>query len=322
MGATVIMGCRSLSNCQDARTQIQVFLDSMNAAGKLLVIKGAPCDLSSLRDVQAFAAAVEQKYGVPDIIINNAGFSPSPETAKLTKDGLEGGFGSMHIGHFYLNKLLLEKRGADAKPVRVVNVASGMHRVCYLVDCFEDAFLNGGGVHQAYSGCVGMDTCSYGRAKFANVLHTWAMPKHYAKVSTASIDLGWVATSIQPWMKQGLLNPERLHMIRQADVGVNCILHAAAGGTKGVYVDQQGPTHWSHLNHFMPGLDTSGQSQVNGGLVNSLGRAGIPGQSDFLVRFAREVFPARYSTVEQLLGLREELWDFSEKILQETLAKL
>jgi hypothetical protein len=89
-------------------------------------------------------------------------------------------------------------------------------------------------------------------------------------------------------------------MIRQADVGVNCILHAAAGEA----------------------LDTDGKPRINGGLLNSLGRAGIPGQSDFLARFARETLAlTRYSSEEGLLALREELWTFSEQLLKDTLAK-
>jgi NAD(P)-dependent dehydrogenase (short-subunit alcohol dehydrogenase family) len=207
-GATVIMGCRSQKNCREARLKLQAFLDSTNAAGKVLFIEEANCDLSSLSAVRAFAEAVAKQYGVPDIIVNNAGFSPDRETAKLTKDGLEGGFGSMHMGHFYLNKLLLEGRTLD-KHVRVVNVASGMHRVCYLVDCFDDDFTKGDGVHKAYAGCSGFADCSYGRAKMSNVLHAWSMPQHYASVSAVSIDLGWVATGIQPWMKEGFLNPSR-----------------------------------------------------------------------------------------------------------------
>jgi retinol dehydrogenase-13 len=153
-----------------------------------------PPDLSSLSSVRAFAAAVKSAYGVPDILVNNAGFA---QRMPITKDGLESGFGSMHIGHFLLTDLFLQAAPADnaaavarTKNVHVVNIASGLHRLCLMKDCFDDAFLKHG-LYTAYH------DGNYERAKLANVLHAWRIPNRYADATAVSIDLGWVSTSIQ-----------------------------------------------------------------------------------------------------------------------------
>ena len=96
------------------------------------------CDLASLSSVQATAQAflnLEKKRvgtaGQPrlDILFLNAGVMAVP--AGLTKDGYEIQFGTNHLGHFLLHKLLLPTLLATAKlpaaDVRVISLASIGH---------------------------------------------------------------------------------------------------------------------------------------------------------------------------------------------------
>ena len=73
--------------------------------------------------------------------MNNAGYTPH-RGAKATVDGYEAGLLAMHLGHFLLTELLLSNRPDATSPVRIVNVASGMHYKCFTADCFdEERFL-------------------------------------------------------------------------------------------------------------------------------------------------------------------------------------
>ena len=84
-------------------------------------------------------------------------------------------------------------------------------------------------------------------------------------------------------MKSGLFNPESLLMMRQAYVGVNCVLNA---------------------------MDASNVRDVPGGIYSSLNRVGVPGQQDLLTRMLPGNSPDR------LLLLSNSLWDLSESLVR------
>lgn len=289
LGSTVILGCRDVKKCQKAADEMmapfanpaskQAKAVTIAQGGRAVVPSAEGLDLSSFSSVRAFADAVTSAHGVPDIIVNNAGFSPDSGSVTRTADGLEGAFGSMHVGHFLLTDTFLatkEEAPQRTKTVHVVNIASGMHRICLLKDCFDDSFLNAG-LRHAYHGE------SYSRAKLSNVLHAWQIPRRYDMATAVSIDLGWVATSIQSWMKSGLLNPENLLMMRQAHVGVNCVLNA---------------------------MDARNTLQAKGGIYSSLNRVGVPGQQDWMTRLLSVHSP------DKLWDVSNRLWELSETIVK------
>ena len=146
-GASVIMLCRSSERGKEA-------LDKLKAQGNYsldLIL----CDLGDYSSIRAFAAEVKSKYDHIDILVNNAGFIALDR--QETKEGIERQFGINHLGHFLLTMELLGIMGEGS---RIVNVASGAHKVGRIH--FEDINLrNGFNVVKAYS-----------QSKLANVLFT------------------------------------------------------------------------------------------------------------------------------------------------------
>ncbi len=114
-GATVIMGCRSISRAQSA---IDGFLKKIDK-GNISLLE---IDLGDLTKVASAAENIMDKYGHLDLLINNAGVMAPPYT--LSKQGFEIQFAVNHLGHMALTIKLLpileRKVGA-----RIVTVSSG-----------------------------------------------------------------------------------------------------------------------------------------------------------------------------------------------------
>jgi protochlorophyllide reductase len=121
-GATVVMACRSARKAEEARDQL--LRDLARASGESAhgALDVLTLDLADLASVRAAAAALADRYGALDLLINNAGVMAPPRTR--TRDGFELQFGTNHLGHFSLTlqvlPLLHVRPGA-----RVVFVTSG-----------------------------------------------------------------------------------------------------------------------------------------------------------------------------------------------------
>lgn len=152
------------------------------------------CDLSSLPSVQNAAREFIAKEKRLDILILNAGVMAIP--AGTTEQGYEIQFGTNHMGHALLTKLLLptllktaEQPGSD---VRVISLASIGH------------------VGAPRSGIVfnqlktPMDAITdstfarYGQSKLANILFAKELSRRYADkgITAVSIHPGVVATDL------------------------------------------------------------------------------------------------------------------------------
>ena len=99
------------------------------------------------------------------------------------------------------------------------------------------------------------DGISYARSKLANVLHAWALPLHRKHVTALSINLGWVGTNIQPWMKY--LKP--FWLIRDPKFGVSPIVH---GIVSNVPKEMNGFTVSGVLELSMPLTNSNRMLQV------------------------------------------------------------
>jgi NAD(P)-dependent dehydrogenase (short-subunit alcohol dehydrogenase family) len=97
-GAHVVMAARNLDKA--ARAQAAVAAELPEAA-----IEVRALDLGSLASVRAFAAEVLQVHAAIDLLFANAGVMATPEGT--TVDGFETQFGTNHLGHFELTRLLL-----------------------------------------------------------------------------------------------------------------------------------------------------------------------------------------------------------------------
>lgn len=155
-------------------------------------IKPLPLDLTSLDSVQAAARTFTSASGRLDILMCNAGCMAAPEG--LTKDGYELQFGTNHVGHALLAKLLtplLDKTAAEPNAdVRVV-------------------FLSSAAVGTAPNGGIHFDTLKttqaslstwarYGQSKLANALYARAMARKKPD---------WVVTAVHP----GVINTNLSH---------------------------------------------------------------------------------------------------------------
>lgn len=159
---------------------------------------------TSLDSVAAFAARLVD-VGKVDILFNNAGFVPVPGTP-VNGLGLEYSFAAMHLGPFLLTERLL----AANPRLRVVNTSSGTHHTCAMpwwlppavLKCFPVSYrpgcVDGEYLRQGVRAATG-DT-GYIHAKTANVMHAVELPRRHPGAVAVAIDLGWVETSIQPWM--------------------------------------------------------------------------------------------------------------------------
>ena len=108
-GATVILGCRSVTKCSEASIRIANDIRLRRAkhpdlfmSGQMIVME---LDLSDLSSVHTFTSELARKYSRIDVLVNNAGII-APAGFK-TAQGFEGSFGVMHVGHFALTRWLM-----------------------------------------------------------------------------------------------------------------------------------------------------------------------------------------------------------------------
>ena len=139
-------------------------------------------DLSSLESIKEAVDEFLSKESELHILLNNAGVMAYPP--QQTKDGFDIQWGTNHMGHALLVKLLLPtllSTAASEPPdtVRIVNVASEGHRASRGIKFEDTAQANGN------------KWLRYGQSKLANILHARALAKHYG-------DQGVVALACHP----------------------------------------------------------------------------------------------------------------------------
>ncbi|MEM8773979.1 MAG: SDR family NAD(P)-dependent oxidoreductase [Pseudomonadota bacterium] len=111
-------------------------------------------ELGSFASIRAFAERILAKHQKIDILINNAGVMASPYSE--TCDGFELQFGSNHLGHFLMTKLLMPALGEGS---RVVALSSAAHQ--YSPVLFDDIGFNATDYEK---------WAAYGQSKTANAL--------------------------------------------------------------------------------------------------------------------------------------------------------
>jgi NAD(P)-dependent dehydrogenase (short-subunit alcohol dehydrogenase family) len=114
MGATVVMGCRSLERGEAAREQLK----PQTANERISVLQ---LDLSSQKSVRDAADRFLSQYRSLDVLINNAGAWWADR--RVSPDGVELVWATNVLGPFLLTRLLLPGLRASGAG-RIVNVAS------------------------------------------------------------------------------------------------------------------------------------------------------------------------------------------------------
>jgi NAD(P)-dependent dehydrogenase (short-subunit alcohol dehydrogenase family) len=223
-GAHVILACRSQSKTQQVIDEIQREIPGAK-------VEYVPLDLGDLASVRACAEAIRARNTPIHGLINNAGLAGG---RGLTKDGFELTFGTNHLGHYLLTRLLLD-RLKDAGAARIVNVASKSH--------YRARGIDWDSVKQPTRTVTGMR--EYEQSKLSNVLFTKELARRLAGsgVTTYAVHPGVVATDVWRrvpgplrWaIKRFMITPEK-----GAEASLRCATAPELAGQTGRYYDVGG----------------------------------------------------------------------------------
>jgi len=187
----VVMGCRSLQRCEEARASIL----KEHASNTTLV--ALHLDLSSIDSVKQFANEVQSALsrsstsmtsGISsppalDVLINNAGIMGS--TYSLTTDtGVEIQMQVNHLGHFALTSLLLRNLEASTIGSRVVSVSSLLGSIGPAFQIDDMNFQKRGWMRRTKLGRLIQSFTAYAASKRANLLFTHGMNKRFSEPDT------------------------------------------------------------------------------------------------------------------------------------------
>lgn len=147
------------------------------------------CDLASLASIKAgMQKFTSQRL---DILICNAGIMAVP--AGLTEDGYEIQFGTNHLGHALLIKLLLPtlsqtaaQPGADVRIIILTSLGFRGHPRGGIV--FKELRTTQEGIFGSW--------IRYGQSKVANILYAAELARRYPNILSVSIHPGVVQTGL------------------------------------------------------------------------------------------------------------------------------
>ena len=147
-------------------------------------------DLASLTSVHQAAEQFRAHWSRLDLLINNAGVMATP--LGYTPDGFEWQFGTNHLGHYLLTRLLLPTL-EEAAPARVVVLSSSAHRRSDVH--FEDLNYQ----HRPYDKWE-----AYGQSKTANALFAVGLTRHFGSrgIMANAVNPGAIRTGLQQHLSQ------------------------------------------------------------------------------------------------------------------------
>ena len=174
-GAHVILAARNPDALRDAEAWIRA--EVPDAATSTVEL-----DLTTLASVRTAAAAIQDLAPEIHVLMNNAGVMFTP--LRRTADGSEIQFGTNHLGHFELTRLLAPQLVEGA---RIVILSSDGHRMSD-VDLDDPNWER-----REYD-----KFAAYGASKTANVLHMVELDRRLRErgVRAYSVHPGVVATSL------------------------------------------------------------------------------------------------------------------------------
>lgn len=185
------------------------------------------CDLADLKSVQSAAKEFVGLEKRLDILILNAGIMATP--AATTKQGYEIQFGTNHVGHALLTKLLLPtllktaEGGADARVVALSSIGHSM------------APWNGIQFSDLKTDMAKWYTFQrYGQSKLANILFVKELARRYPAITAVAVHPGVVNTSLYTSMGSwfgigGLLKMSQRLVFSTVEQGARNQLWAATG---------------------------------------------------------------------------------------------
>lgn len=197
-GATVVMNDREVDEGHDARDEIVRISGNEN-------VEFVPCDMGDFDEVRDFAETVLANYPAVHVLINNAGLT-DPKYQTYGND-LEQHFAIMHLGHYLLIELLLD-RMKDSAPARIIQIASDAHKAGPGID-YDDVACEKLWKGKPYSNNGAFQ--AYHRAKLAMLHATYELDARLegSGVTVNAVSPGYfVNTNIfrhmRGWMKVGV----------------------------------------------------------------------------------------------------------------------
>ena len=192
-------------------------------------------DLSSFAAVKKAADEFKSRSNRLDVLLNNAGIMSVPYS--LTKDGYEVQFGTNHMGHALLTKLLMptllktaEEPGSD---VRVINLSSDAHNMA-----------PGPGIIYDQAELEKWNTWRrYGQAKLANILHARELQRRYPSITATSLHPGVIVTDLYNSVNE---NP----VARLGTSVMNRVLMDVHGGAKNQLWASTAPKEVVRSSHY------------------------------------------------------------------------
>ncbi|GJD03555.1 short-chain dehydrogenase [Colletotrichum higginsianum] len=157
--------------------------------GAAAPISHLPLDLASFESVKAAAKQFLASSSRLDLLVNNAGIMSTPEG--LTADGYEVQFGTNHMGHALLTRLLLptlSRTAAENPDVRVVFLSSAAEGWApadtYRLEKLKTTMPETASRYR------------YGISKVANIHYAAALAERHPEVKVVSVHPGIVATNL------------------------------------------------------------------------------------------------------------------------------
>ncbi|USP80367.1 hypothetical protein yc1106_07641 [Curvularia clavata] len=189
--AEIWLGARNNSKAQEAIDDIK------HQVPKAPPIKILQMDLTSFESISEAAKTFRQESQRLDLLLLNAGILAVPEGT--TKDGYEIQFGTNHMGHALLSKLLLptllktaEQPGSD---VRVVVLSSEAHQYAPRAQGIMFNTLKTKAPEIS-------STTRYGQSKLANILFAQEFARRYPQLKVPVVHPGLVRTNLANTMSE------------------------------------------------------------------------------------------------------------------------
>jgi NAD(P)-dependent dehydrogenase (short-subunit alcohol dehydrogenase family) len=231
-GARVVLACRNRERGEAALKEV-----TEAASGPAPELE--ELDLADLSSVRSFADRLAAGGEELDLLINNAGVMAPPR--RRTADGFELQFGTNHLGHFALTKLLLPLM-EGREDARVVTLSSTAHRMGRIA--FDN--LNGDRRYFRWN--------AYGQSKLANLLFMLELDRRARAAglprTSVAAHPGYSDTNLQfaspPLLDRIVMRAGNLLVAQDAEHGALPGLYAATtpGLPGGGYVGPDGPGQW------------------------------------------------------------------------------
>jgi retinol dehydrogenase-12 len=222
-GGRVTLACRTRGKTEEVIAEIR---DATSSDALDFV----ELDLGELASVRRCAETLLARDRPIDCLVNNAGLAG---TRGATTDGFELAFGTNHLGHYLLTRLLLDR--LKQHRARIVNVSSDSH--------YNAKGIDWDAVRKPTKTITGMP--EYEVSKLANVLFTKELARRLdgTGIHTYALHPGVVATDVWrriptpiAWIaKRFMITPEQ-----GAEASVRCATDPALADQTGRFYDVGG----------------------------------------------------------------------------------